>query len=151
MAYHNQTEIFRNLAEAVCVQGLKSMHKHVMENGILAKAFPVQDHSRSYVESWIDELEYADISTVSRNQRVYLYKAGVMMNGRIYSVDVTPQRVEATPLKDILEKDPVDEHYSLRTEDMPRWTPREQSEKNDSGEMAVSIIFPRAAFNFQNR
>lgn len=42
MAYHNQTEIFRNLAEAVCVQGLKSMHKHVMENGILAKAFPVQ-------------------------------------------------------------------------------------------------------------
>lgn len=58
MAYHNQTEIFRNFAEAVCVQGLKSMHKHVMENGILAKAFPVQNHSRSYVESWIDELEY---------------------------------------------------------------------------------------------
>lgn len=70
MAYHNQTEIFRNLAEAVCVQGLKSMHKHVMEKGIFAKAFPVQDHSRSYVESWIDELEYADISTVSRDQRV---------------------------------------------------------------------------------
>ena len=69
MAYHNQTEIFRNLAEAVCVQGLKSMHKHVMEKGIFAKAFPVQDHSRSYVESWIDELEYADISTVSRDQR----------------------------------------------------------------------------------
>ena len=45
-----------------------------------------------------------------------------MMNGRIYSVDVTPQRVEATPLKDILETGPVDEHYFLRTEDMPRWT-----------------------------
>ena len=84
------------------------MHKHVMENGILAKAFSVQSHSRSYVESWIDELEYADISTVSRNQRVYLYNAGVMMNGRIYSVDVTPQRVEATPLKVILVTGPVD-------------------------------------------
>lgn len=128
------------------------MHKHVMENGILAKAFPVQNHSRSYVESWIDELEYADISTVSRNQRVYLYKAGVMMNGRIYSVNVTPQRVEATPLKDILETGPVDEHYFLRTEDMPRWTySKGQSVRNGSGEMAVSIIFPRAAFNFQNR
>lgn len=44
------------------------------------------------------------------------------MNGRIYSVDVTPQRVGATPLKDVLETGPVDEHYFLRTEDLPRWT-----------------------------
>lgn len=152
MAYHNQTEIFRNLAEAVCVQGLKSMHKHVMENGILAKAFPVQNHSRSYVESWIDELEYADISTVSRNQRVYLYNAGVMMNGRIYSVDVTPQRVEATPLKDILETGPVDEHYFLRTEDMPRWTyskgaKREKRQRQDGRQYYFSegsVQFPES-------
>ncbi len=143
IAYHDQTEIFRNFAEVVCVQGLKSMHKHIMENGILAKAFPVQSHSRSYVENWIDELEYADISTVSRNQRVYLYNAGVMMNGRIYSVGVTPQRIEATPLKDMLETGPVDEHYFLRTEDMPRWTYSKgaKREKNGSGEMAVSIVF----------
>lgn len=43
-----------------------------------------------------------------------------MMNGRIYSVDVIPQRVEATPLKDILELGPVDERYFLRTEDRLR-------------------------------
>ena len=121
LAYHNQTESFRGLAEAVCVRGLKAMHRHIMENGILAKAFPVQSHSRSYVESWIDELEYTDIPAVSEKHRVYLYNAGVMMNGRIYSVDVTPQRVAPTPIKDILERDPVDEHYFLRDEDMPRW------------------------------
>ena len=152
VAYHNQTEIFCNLAEAVCVQGLKSMHKHVMENGILAKAFPVQSHSRSYVESWIDELEYADISTVSRNQRVYLYNAGVMMNGRIYSVDVTPQRIEATPLKDMLETGPVDEHYFLRTEDMPRWTyskgaKREKRQRRDGSQYCFSegsVQFPES-------
>ena len=152
MAYHNQTEIFCNLAEAVCVQGLKSMHKYVMENGILAKAFPVQSHSRSYVESWIDELEYADISTVSRDQRVYLYSAGVMMNGRIYSVDVTPQRVEATPLKDILETGQVDEHYFLRTEDTPRWTyskgaKREKRQRRDGSQYYFSegsVQFPES-------
>lgn len=150
MAYHNQTEFFRNFAEAVCVQGLKSMHKHVMENGILAKAFSVQNHSRSYVESWIDELEYADISTVSRNQRVYLYNAGVMMNGRIYSVDVIPQRVVATPLKDILETGPVDELYFLRTEDMPRWiyakgAKREKRQRRDGSQYYFSegsVRFP---------
>lgn len=121
MAYHNQTQVFRGFAEIVCVQGLKSMHRHIMENGILAKAFPVQDHSRSYVESWVDELEYADISDVSKTQRVYLYNAGVMMNGRIYSVDVTPRRIQPTPIKNILEQTPVDECFFLRDEDMPQW------------------------------
>ena len=152
MAYHNQTEIFRNFAETVCVKGIKSMHKHIMGNGILAKAFSVQSHSRSYVESWIDELEYADISTVSRDQRVYLYNAGVMMNGRIYSVDVTPQRVAAIPLKDILETAPVDEHYFLRTEDMPRWTyakgaKREKRQRRDGSQYYFSegsVQFPES-------
>ena len=128
------------------------MHKHIMENGILAKAFPVQSHSRSYVENWIDELEYADISTVSRNQRVYLYNAGVMMNGRIYSVDVTPQRIEATPLKDMLETGPVDEHYFLRTEDMPRWpyskgAKREKRQRRDGSQYCFSegsVQFPES-------
>ena len=44
MAYHNQTQEFRNFAEIVCVQGLKSMHRHIMENGIFAKAFPIKNH-----------------------------------------------------------------------------------------------------------
>lgn len=121
MAYHNQTPAFRAFADVVCVQGLKSMHKHVMENGILAKAFPPKSHSRSYVESWIDELEYADIPDVSKKQCVYLYNAGVMMNGRIYSVDVIPQQIRPTPLGDVLDQAPVDAHYFLREEDMPRW------------------------------
>lgn len=121
MAYHNQTKVFRDFAEIVCIQGLRSMHEHIMENGILAKAFPVHTHSSSFVESWIDELEYPNIPDVSKEQRVYLYNAGVMMNGRIYSVDVDPRRVDPTPIKNILEQTPVDKHYFLRDEDMPQW------------------------------
>lgn len=30
MAYHNKTQVFRDLAEIVCAQGLKSMYKHVI-------------------------------------------------------------------------------------------------------------------------
>lgn len=121
MAYHNQTQVFRRFAEIVCAQGLKAMHRHIMEDGILAKAFPIHSHSKSYVESWVDELEYADIPDISKTQQVYLYNAGVMMNGRIYSVDVTPWRVAPTPIRDILETVPVDAHYFLRDEDMKRW------------------------------
>ena len=121
MAYHNQTQAFRDLAEMVCVQGLKSMHRQVMENGILSKAFPVQGHSQRYVESWVDELEYADIPDISKKQMVYFYNSGVMMNGRIYSIDVEPQWIDSTPLRDVLERTAVDEHYFLRDEDMPQW------------------------------
>jgi DNA (cytosine-5)-methyltransferase 1 len=97
------------------------MHKYVMEESIFAKAFPVADHSRSFTESWIDEIEYPDIPDVSSHQKTYLYNAGVMMNGRIYSVDVTPRYEKPIPLKDILEQAPVDEHYFLREKDMPQW------------------------------
>lgn len=122
MAYHSQTQVFRNFADVVCTRGIKSMHKQIMEDGILAKAFPVQSHSRSYTESWIDEMEYADIPDVSKEQRVYLYNAGVMMNGRIYSVDVEQCKTVSTPIRNVLEQTPLDTCYFLRDEDMPQWT-----------------------------
>lgn len=122
LAYHSSTPTFQRLADEVCVQGLKRMHTHVMAEGVLAKAFSVKDHNRSYTESWIDLIEYEDISSVSAKQRVFLYNAGTMMNGRIYSVDVRPQYERPIPIGSILEKGPVDEHYFLRDEDVPRWT-----------------------------
>lgn len=121
MAYHSQTQVFRDFADVVCTRGIKSMHKQIMEDGILAKAFPVQSHSRSYAESWIDEMEYADIPDVSKEQRVYLYNTGVMMNGRIYSVDVEPCKAASTPIRNVLEQTPLATRYFLRDEDMPQW------------------------------
>ena len=121
VAYHNQTDRFKMLAESVCSQWLKAMHKYVMEESILSKSFPVIGHSRTYTDSWIDEMEYADIPDVSAKQKVYLYNAGVMINGRIYSVDVQPRQEKAIPLSAILEDRIVEERYYLREEDMPRW------------------------------
>ena len=121
VAYHNQTERFKALAESVCIDGLKAMHKYVVGKSILAEAFPVVGHSRTYTDNWVDEMVYEDIPAVSAKQRVYLYNAGMMMNGRIYSVDVQPRLEKAIPLSDILETGLVDERYFLREEDMPRW------------------------------
>lgn len=121
LAYHNDTQIFRSLAENVCIRGLKAFHQQVMSSGILSKAFPIASHSRTFAESWIDELEYADTAGLSAQQKVYLHSAGVMMNGRIYSVDVRPKSKPFIPLRGILETGPVDEHFFLREEDMSRW------------------------------
>ena len=43
------------------------------------------------------------------------------MNGRIYSVEVTPSYEPFIPLGKILEQGVVDERYFLKEEDMPKW------------------------------
>lgn len=121
IAYHNRTKLFQDLAEQVCLTGLKAMHKQVAENGIMPKAFPIASHQRSYVDHWIDEMRFEDMESLSKIQKVYLYNAGVMMNGRIYSVEVTPKYEPFIPLGKILEQGTVDERYFLREDDMPKW------------------------------
>lgn len=121
VAYHNETQLFRDLAEGVCTRGLKHMHRYIMEHSILAKAFPIASHSRTFAESWIDEMTYSDIPDVSRKQTVFLYNSGVMMNGWIYSVDVQPQYEKFIPLGDILEKSPVDRSHYISQTDLPQW------------------------------
>lgn len=139
MAYHNETKIYRDFADSTCIRGLKAMHSHIMEHGVLARAFPIASHSRSFVDSWIDEWVYPEIPDVSREQCVSLYNSGVMMNGRIYSVDVSPQHITPTPLKEILEQGTIDEHYFLRRQDMPQWiyakgAKREMRKRRDGSE-----------------
>ncbi len=136
IAYHNQTQRFRELAESVCIHGIKHMHQYMMKGSVLANAFPVASHGQKYTDSWVDEMEYPDIPDVSARHKVYLYNAGIMMNGRIYSVNVQPCIETAIPLHDILEKGPVDEHYFLRPEDMSKWkyakgAKREQRKRRD--------------------
>lgn len=121
LAYHNDTEIFKSFAEDACIRGLKAFHQHITLNGIFSKAFPISSNSKSFVESWVDELEYRDMLSLTTQQKVYFHSAGTMMNGRIYSVDVHPKCEPFIPLCDILEPGPIDKHFFLRNEDMPRW------------------------------
>lgn len=121
LAYHNNTAIFRSFAEDVCIRGLRAFHQHITLNSIFSKSFPISSHSRTFAESWIDELEYRNVSALSAQQKVHLCNAGAMMNGRIYSVDVCPKFEPFIPLRDILETGPVDEHFFLRKDDMSQW------------------------------
>lgn len=122
LAYHNSTKLFRDMATDVSIYGLKGMHRHVMTDGVMAKAFPVRDHGKDYTDVWIDDIAYPDMGEVSKGVSARYHNAGVMMNGRIYSVNVNPAYESPIPLREILEKGPVDERYFLRDEDMHKWT-----------------------------
>ena len=121
LAYHNSTKLFQHFADAVCVNGVKQAHSHIMNDGILAKAFPICSHNKTFVDCWIDELQYFGMYDLSKEQRVRFCNAGVMMNGRIYSVDVVPQYESPIPLKNILETLVTDDKYFIKDESLPRW------------------------------
>lgn len=121
LAIYKDTAIYKLLTESVCANGLKSMHKYVMEYGVFAKAFPIKDHKKVYTDNWIDEIKYENVGTVLKHQKVRLYNTGVMVNGRIYSVDVESDKEKFIPIKSIQETEMVDEHYFLKEEDMKKW------------------------------
>lgn len=122
VAYHSSTKRFRDLAEGTCVYGLKYLHRYSMRRSILAEAFPILSHGRTYTESWIDEMVYPSITDLAGRQCVRLYDAGVMMNGRVYSVDVRPVQVPVRTLRSVLEGGTIPERFFLRSEELPRWT-----------------------------
>ena len=149
LAYHKNTNIYKNLADSLCVHGIKCMHNHVVENGILAQVFPIQSHGHSFTDNWVDELQYPDINSVSEFQQVCLYNAGAMMNGRIYSVEVIPQHISYIPLIDILEHTVVDKHFFIKESDLPRWiyakgAKKEKRYRKDGS----SYIFSEGAVKF---
>lgn len=121
VAYHDQTPRFRNLAFRTCKYGLRGMHGYLMEQSVLAKAFPVLSHETCYTEDWLDEFVYPEVGDVLQKQTVTLYNAGIMMNGRVYSVFVQPKTESSGCLRDVLEDTAVDEHYFLKEQDMSRW------------------------------
>lgn len=121
LAYHNDMRVFKDFAEKVCKHGAKGLHTQVMQDGILARAFPSCGHAKVYLNDWIDELCYTDIAELSQVRSVYFYNAGVMMNGRIYSVDVVPEIEHCVPIRDILQDGEIDGRYFIKDEDLPRW------------------------------
>lgn len=141
LAYHNNTSFFKSLAEDVCHHGLRAFHQQIMTGSVLAQAFPILSHSQTYSESWIDEWAYINKSALFTQQKVIFYNAGVMINGRIYSVDVQPKVDPFIPLKSILESNLVDEHFFLREEDMPRWIYAKSAKRESRHRLDGSIYY----------
>ena len=73
VAYHNRTKLFRDLAEEVCIKGLKAMHKQATEKGIMPKTFPIATHQKNYVDEWIDEMRFENMESLFKIQKIYVF------------------------------------------------------------------------------
>lgn len=120
-AFRNDTALFKQLADVSCIKGLKGLHSWCMTSGFFAPSFPLDGHTRTWSETWVDELEYADIPKLSSALNSQFHNTGVMMNGRIYSVDTISSKCAPTSLANIIQEEVTCENYFLNEQDMQRW------------------------------
>lgn len=121
IAYQSRTRIFCKLADVSCTNGLKGLHEYLTNTAVLAQAFPIDSHSKSFTDCWIDMWQYNEIESLSANHSARFYNAGIMINGRVYSLDVIPKYEPFRPIKEILQSDFVNETYFIKSEEMQRW------------------------------
>ncbi|MEB8133564.1 DNA (cytosine-5-)-methyltransferase [Mammaliicoccus sciuri] len=99
----------RDLSYGKTMQNI-SLDKIIYEEGLFAKAFPVEKEPN---KNRVSTTEISsDIVDVSNNFSFTYYNSGIMKNGEIHTIDTIPIYEEAVPLGAILEKE-VDSSYYL--------------------------------------
>ena len=95
----------------------------IAKDGFFARTFPVdlaQEAGRKVSLSNVGH--YEDLVDITENFAAAFYNAGVMLNGAIYSRELTPHYIPAVTLSEILEDGPVDEKYYITGETLDKWT-----------------------------
>ena len=95
----------------------------LLKKGSFAQAFPVEDTMNPKKTSFLDisKDEFKDLKVLSDSFSGQFYNAGVaQVDGKIFSTEIIPIKVEPIPLKDVLEKNPVDTKFFLK-ENLEKW------------------------------
>lgn len=108
-AYRDDTLYGQKMADVSAEQIIKS-------EGLMAKAFPVQDMERLTTTSI-----GSDIVDVSDNFAFAFENAGYMRKGKIYTGKITEAEESPVTLGEILQKD-VDEKHYITSDKMAKWT-----------------------------
>lgn len=112
-AYHKSTNYYKEMKNI-------NNHDTVFKKGIFAKKFPIKDGYEKITETSIADSQ--DIIQVSNNFKCEFYNSGVMQNGEIYTVKTTPDCNLIYPLKNIREKDNIDEKFFLTENQLEKFT-----------------------------
>ena len=120
VALRNDTELFCSLALATCKEGARGMRQFLVEQGVLAKAFPVQNRKGSRAGTFIDEASFNSMTDIFSSMEIKYNNSGIMINGLVFSEELIPVKIESIPLGSILEPD-IPTRFDLRESDMEKW------------------------------
>lgn len=103
-AYHKSTNYYKEM------QKVKDRDA-IFKEGLFVKQFPIKDEYEAITKSNISE--YKDLVEVSNMFKCNFYNAGIMSNGKIYTVKTKSDFNLIYPLRKIREENEVEEKYFL--------------------------------------
>lgn len=113
-AYHKTTSYYKTIKKS-------KMKDIVSEKGMFVKQFSILTEEQNFNKSNISKKNFVDLIEVNNKFKMQFYNAGVMINGEIYTVKVTKNYNDIYPLKNIIEKENVEEKYFLNSETLKKF------------------------------
>lgn len=113
-AYHKSTKYYQSLAKS----NLKDI---IFEKGMFVKQFPIKQNELNFDMFNISKESFKDLVEISDKFKAQFYNSGVMINGRIYTSKVEKDCNDIYPLKNIIEKNKVDDKFFLKSESLKKF------------------------------
>lgn len=145
-AYHKGTPFYQKISSSLFSSGASRI---VNSEGFFSKAFPVQatENNKSH-ECELNQ--YSDLVDVSTNFKFDFYNAGIMIDGKIYTEEISPfYDGSHLVLNDIVSEAEVSEKYFISDVDMPKWEYMKGSKKIErTSAEGYSYTFSEGAIAF---
>lgn len=113
-AYHKTTNYYKSLTKT-------NLHDIIFNEGIFAKQFPIKNEELNYSTADLSKKSYDNLVEISNKFKTQFYNAGIMLNGKVYSSKVEKDCTDIYPLKNIIQKDKVDDKYFLSEETLEKF------------------------------
>lgn len=111
-AYNKNTNYYKEMQK-------KSDHDVIWNDGVFSKEFPIKEGYKEIHETSVDG--YKDTVEISEKFKAPFYNAGVMKDGKIYTVKTEADFDLIYPLRKVRETDEVDEKYFLSDEKLEKF------------------------------
>lgn len=113
-AYHKSTSYYKSLSKT----DLKDV---IFRKGIFVNQFPIKNKELDYSNTDLTKDKYETLVDVSNNFKAQFFNAGVMLNGKVYSSKVEKDCEKIYPLKNIIQKNKVDDKFFLNKETLEKF------------------------------
>lgn len=90
------------------------------EKGFFAPAFPV-DREFASLPRTADLEDYADLLDMTERFSCAFCNAGIMINGKIYTQELTPRFIDPKPLSTLVERGDVDKRFFITGDKLETW------------------------------
>lgn len=113
-AYKDTTKFYKKLKNFYKKEN--DLFKWISEEGFFPRTFNVNKNIRNFKKTntlSISKENYADLITISEKFVATFYNSGIMIDGNIYTEELTPIEIAPIPLKEIRQLEKVDNKYFL--------------------------------------